>query len=193
MPWARMHQPYLVLVVVDQVPDAGSAGDLDLPPVHLPATELAGGKIAVQRAVPMIPHAWPGAHVLPGGPGIARRPAAQLFPALGRLVVAEDDLPLAFGGRRGHAVTAPRAHLAGSGTGPQSTGGVVSAARMSGSAYASAVARHSRSRAATRSGACSPLEAASASSAARARRSSSGSGPAHGIARRRSEGREPAT
>jgi len=166
----RPDKPDGALVIINEVPGATSSCDLDLPPVHPPAAKDPRGEIPPQLPVPVIPHARPRSHIPERGSDVPGRVAAKLLPALGRIVIAEQDCPLVLVGRiggRGDWIPAPRAHSAGSGTGPQSTGGLVSAARISGSAYASAVACQSRIRVAIKSGASGPAAAASASSAAR--------------------------
>jgi hypothetical protein len=166
VPWACMNDPYRAPGVIDEVPHASPACYLNLPPVHAPAIKAARGELAAKLPVPVISHTRPGAHVFKCLMGVAGRLAAQLLPARSGCVVAEPDVPLAFSSGPAHSLAAAWVQSAGSGTGPQSTGGVVSAARISGSAYASAVARHSRSRAASCSGAWAPLAAASARSEA---------------------------
>ncbi len=188
---ARMHEPYGASVIIDQVPDSRASRNLDLPAVHLTAAEMARCQRAAQLAVPVVPHTRPCPHVLPGDARVSWCGPAQFLPAFGGIVVGKDHLPLIFGSGRGDALSSARTHAAGWGTGPQSAGGVVSAARMSGSACASAVACHSRSMAASLSGAWLLLPAASARSEASSFKSSADSGAAHGIASRRSCGKYP--
>jgi hypothetical protein len=166
----RPDKPDGALVIINEVPGATSSCDLDLPPVHPPAAKDPRGEIPPQLPVPVIRHARlvrisrSAALTFPGAwrQSCSQPLAASLLPD--RTVHSSSSAGSAGGG---DWIPAPRAHSAGSGTGPQSTGGLVSAARISGSAYASAVACQSRIRVAIKSGASGPAAAASASSAAR--------------------------
>jgi hypothetical protein len=92
----RADYPDRVPVVIDQVPDAAAAGDLDLPPLHPAAIQVSRRESAAQRMVPVIALPRCRHHVDPGLVRRARGMAAHLLPPFRRVVAAEPQIPGTF-------------------------------------------------------------------------------------------------
>jgi hypothetical protein len=89
--------------VVDAVPDASSAGDLELPLFEVDAVHAPGTERAPERMVPVIALAGIGRDLIPRSPRVRGRRGADLVPALHRIVRREAELPGTRSGRRGDA------------------------------------------------------------------------------------------
>src|ERR1022692_765414 len=91
-----VYDPHSVLVVIDEVPDPGSAHHLNLPLLKLPTVQLPSTETAAEPLVPAV--LWrPGleTHLLVCGPGVACGPLAEFVPAFRGGGLAEPDVPFA--------------------------------------------------------------------------------------------------
>jgi len=92
--------------IVDAVPDAARARDLELPLLEVDAVHAPGAERALERMLTIVALARIGRDPIPRSPRVGRRGGTDLVPALHRVVGREAELPRTWSGRRGDTLLA---------------------------------------------------------------------------------------